>query len=115
MDKRKSPRIAVRSLSVDINDGVGFFQGLVANVSWKGICMTDLSKRVNSDAQRLTVVISGNNENFRMLVRPKWCLYGSVGKTVGAEIVNVPVGWKEMIMNLEPPMLDGEDVAEIIM
>jgi len=102
MEKRKHLRIAMENLSVDIADGVGFFQGMVSDVSRFGICMTDLPKRINGDAEKMTIVVSGRAGHFKMNVRPRWYTRGSARRSVGVEIMDVPWGWNEFVKNFEP-------------
>jgi hypothetical protein len=102
MEKRRYQRIAIENLSVDVADGVGFFQGMVSDISRSGICMTDLSERLNGDVKKMTVVVSGKGANFRMNVRPRWYTHGGVRKIVGVEMINAPVGWAEFVIGVEP-------------
>ena len=92
----------MENLSVDIADGVGFFQGMVSDVSRFGICMTDLPKRINGDAEKMTIVVSGRAGHFKMNVRPRWYTRGSARRSVGVEIMDVPWGWNEFVKNFEP-------------
>jgi hypothetical protein len=107
MEKREHLRMAIENLSVDVADGVGFFQGMVSDISRFGICMADLSKRINGDAKRMTIVVSGKAGHFRMDVRPRWYTHGSSRHYVGAEIITVPIGWTEFVMNFEPALHEG--------
>jgi hypothetical protein len=102
MEKRQHLRIAMESLSVDVADGVGFFQGAVSDVSRFGVCMTDLPKRLNGDATKMTIVISGKSGHFKMNVRPRWYTHGGVRKSVGVEIIDAAPDWREFVMSFEP-------------
>jgi len=104
MEKRRHPRMMIKNFSVDISDGVGFFQGMVFDISRFGVGISELPKRIDGSAKKMTVVISGRGENFKMKVRPKWYTHGGVTKSIGAEIINAPWGWTEFVMDLEPPL-----------
>lgn len=106
MEKRNHPRIAFKNLSVDASDGVGFFQGIISDASRFGVCVTGLPKRLNDKAKKMTVVISGQGENFKMSVRPRWSTNDGAGKSIGAEILTAPWGWTEFIMKFEPKVHD---------
>jgi hypothetical protein len=108
MEKRNHPRIALKNFSVDASDGVGFFQGVISDASRFGLCITDLPKRLNGQAQKMKIIISGPGRNFKMTVRPRWSTDDDGGKSVGAEILNPPWGWTEFIMKFEPQR--SEDV-----
>jgi sRNA-binding regulator protein Hfq len=47
-------------------EGVGFFQGVISEVSRFSICLTDLAKKLNWKAKIMTVVVSGQGKNFKM-------------------------------------------------
>jgi hypothetical protein len=101
MEKRKNLRIPMKNLWVDIADGVGFSQGVVSDVSRFGICMTGMPKRLNGDAERMTVVVSGNVGRFTLNVKTKWHTYGGTRRFVGVEIMDVPGDWIEFVSNSE--------------
>jgi hypothetical protein len=108
MEKRRHLRIAVKNLPVGINDGVGYFQGMVSDVSRFGICMTDLPQQINGDAKRMTIVISAKEGHFKMNIRPRWYTHDSATRSAGVEIITVPLGWTEFVMNLEPELHKDE-------
>ena len=101
MEKRNHLRIPMKNIWVDIADGVEFSQGVVSDVSRFGICMTGMPKRLNGDAEILTVVVSGDAGSFIMNVRPKWHTHGDARRFVGVEIMDVPRDWTEFVMNFE--------------
>ncbi|MDR3629429.1 MAG: PilZ domain-containing protein [Desulfocapsaceae bacterium] len=107
MEKRKCPRVAMKSLCVDVSDGVGFSSGNIANFSRAGFCMTDLTKKMNGQVQIMTVVVSGHRKNFKMHVTPRWSTKGGQTLSVGAQIVNIPMGWIEFVISFEPPLPDN--------
>lgn len=102
MEKRQHLRIAMENLSVDVADGVGFFRGVVSDVSRFGVCMTDLSKRLTGDANKMTIVVSGQGGHFKMKVRPRWYTHGGERKSVGVEIIDVTPDWTEFVIGFEP-------------
>ena len=102
MERRKYQRIAMENLSVDVSDGIGFFPGVVSDVSRFGISIADLPMRLNGDVKKMTVVVSGQGGHFKMNIRPRWSAKDGLRKSVGAEITNAPWGWTEFVMNFEP-------------
>ena len=109
MDKRNHPRIDLNNLFVDASDGVGFFQGVVSDVSRFGVCVSDLPKRLDGRAKKMTIIVNGQGHNFKMNVRPRWSSNNGASKSVGVEILNPPWGWTEFVMGLEPKM-EHDDV-----
>ena len=112
MKKRKHLRMAIESLSIDVADGIGFYRGMVSDVSRLGICMTDLPKRLNGDVKIMTIVISDKEKHFKMQVRPRWYTHGGIRISVGAEIINAPCDWTQFVEDLEP-VLEKNVWAEI--
>jgi hypothetical protein len=112
MGNRVYRRVEVQGFNADISDGKGFFPGVISNVSRFGIRMSDLPKRVDEKANRMTVVVSGRGKNFKMLVRPKWAELEGSRKIVGFEIINTPFEWTDFVMNLEPK--EDRDVWDTI-
>ena len=102
MERRKFQRIETYGISADVSDGTGFFLGTVQDVSRFGLCMSDMPKKLNDNVKKMTVVVSGKGEHFKMSVRPRWSTKNTPKKTVGAEILNAPWGWTEFVMNFEP-------------
>jgi hypothetical protein len=101
MEKRKYQRVTIENLSVDVSDGIGFFPGVISDVSRFGMSMADLSTRLNVDVKKMTVVISGKGGHFKMNVRPRWSIKDGHRKSLGAEISTAPLGWTEFVMNFE--------------
>jgi hypothetical protein len=104
MEKRRHPRIAMDRISVDVADGVGVFQGMVSDISRFGVCLTDLPKRLNGSVKKMTIVVSAKGQHFKMNTRPRWYADDGATKSVGAEILNTPLGWTEFVMDFEPAM-----------
>lgn len=102
MSNRVYKRIDVQGFQADISDGVGFFPGELHNVSRFGLCMTDLPQRIDETAARMTIVINGHGQNFKMLIRPKWSQKMGLRKTVGFEILNTPYEWTDFVLKIEP-------------
>jgi len=99
-------------LQVDVSDGIGFFPGVVSDVSRFGIGISDLPKKLDTAAKKMTIVISGQGEHFKMNVRPKWAVRDGMRKNVGVEISNAPWGWTEFVMGYEP-VVDKDVWGEI--
>ncbi len=106
MEKRRHQRMAVKNLWADVSDGKGFFSGLVTDLSRFGLRMVDLPGKLDNNSQRLSLVVSGHGQNFKMLVRPRWSRKEVNQKCVGVEIINAPWGWTEFVMDFEPAPLD---------
>jgi|GEM_PF-441392 len=102
MEKRRNPRAEIQKVSVDVSDGVGCFPGTVFDISRFGIRIDDLSKRLKWDVKKMTIVVTAQKEHFKMHVRPRWSVQDGLRTSLGAEIMSVPLGWTEFVMNVEP-------------
>ena len=71
MEKRRHQRMAVNNLLVDISDGWRVFSGTVSDVSRFGLKISDILKKLNDRAKRLSLVVSGKGHNFKMKARPR--------------------------------------------
>lgn len=111
MDNRRYQRVDVSGYSADISDGVGFYPGVISDISRAGVGMSDLPKRIDDTTRKMIVVVSGPGVNFKMLIRPKWSVEVGFQKIVGFEILNIPWAWTEFVMRFEEE--PEEDVWEI--
>jgi hypothetical protein len=101
VEKRKYQRIEMDSFSVDVADGLGFYQGMVSDISRLGIRMTDLPKRLRKNAKILTIVVSGKGRHFKMNVMERWSIKDGARKSIGVEIINTPQNWTKFVMEFE--------------
>jgi hypothetical protein len=108
VDNRGYQRVGIDGFYADVSDGVGFFSGMISDISRFGMCMADLPKRLNDKTRKLIVVVSGPGINFKMAVRPKWTVDNGLQKVVGVEILNTPWAWTEFVSRHES---EPEDVA----
>ncbi|MGW8158812.1 MAG: PilZ domain-containing protein [Desulfoprunum sp.] len=105
MEKRRHQRMTINNLWADVSDGKGFYSGMVTDLSRFGLRLTDLPLRCDT-SQRLSIVVSGQGKNFKMLARPCWTKKDNTQKSVGVEIMNASWGWTEFVMSHEPPPVD---------
>ena len=101
MEKRKYMRIGMKTLSVDISDGVGFFSGKVSDASCFGLCLTDLPNHLNEQEKIMTIVVSAREGHFKMNVMAKWSSRENIRKSVGVKIISAPWEWTEFVMKFE--------------
>ena len=110
-DLRKSRRLEVHGLNADISDGIGFFPGIISDISRQGLGLSDLPQRVDDSARKMTIVVTGHGRNFKMLVRPRWSEKEGIRKKIGCEIVTIPWEWTDFVSTFEPK--DDEDIWNI--
>lgn len=96
--KRKSLRIPVDDYVAEIEDVQGTAIGSVNDVSWFGICLKDLTKKIDVTTDKLFVVISGQGKRFRLSVRPRWQKNQGLYQVVGMELLTFPLEWPEFVL-----------------
>jgi hypothetical protein len=97
----------VSNLLADISDGNGFFSGHVSNISRRGMLLHDIPQKLDDQAKKLSLGISGNGGNFKMQSIPKWASGDGLGKKLGIELVNIPHNWTQFVMELEARPVDA--------
>lgn len=102
MDKRRHPRVTLRSMVADISDGKGFFTGTVHDISRFGLALNDIPQKIDSTAEHLMVIVDGHGGHFRLRISPRWVTMAGHQKIIGGQIEQSPLAWTEFVMRLEP-------------
>ena len=108
MDKRRHDRTKVNNLVADISDGVGFFSGTIGDISHYGLLLDDIPNKLNDQAMKLTVIVSANGKNFKMIAIPKWVDENNRSKSMGIEILNPSPKWSDFVKQHEPTEIDDD-------
>jgi hypothetical protein len=101
MERRKQSRIKTNNLSIVVSDGIGPSQGLVSDMSLSGMRINNLPKRLHLKTGHLSVIISQNTKLFRMNAKPRWYLEKDGKISIGVNIKNFPLRWREFIQKYE--------------
>ncbi len=102
MNMRKYPRIAMTGLRVNISDDKGFFKGTVRDISRFGLALDNISVKMNSQADHLTVIIYGRGSHFKLRLNPTWENIAGRQKLVGGRIEQYSLAWTNFVMDFEP-------------
>ncbi len=102
MNKRRHSRLNASGMEVDIADRVGFSTGTIKDISRFGVCITDIPRKLQTQNDSFTAVITGNGRRFRLQLQPKWVEEDGLTTTTGAIITNAPWDWTAMLIELEP-------------
>ncbi|WP_028583334.1 hypothetical protein [Desulfogranum mediterraneum] len=100
-DKRRSSRIAVSPLSVNVTDGCIFCVALLDNISSKGVCLKELPNRLYRDTEILTLFSHDQGQIPLLHVQPRWQSQGSNGKKIGASIINPGAAWESFCASMQ--------------
>lgn len=113
MNKRRHQRMKVVNCFADLSDGVGFFSGTVVDISQTGLLLDDVPKKLNNQSKKLTVIVSTEGKNFKILAIPKWVSENNYSKSMGIEILNAPSAWSDFVRQHEPKELDDNAWATV--
>ncbi|MCP3888885.1 MAG: PilZ domain-containing protein [Desulfobulbaceae bacterium] len=102
MNKRRHERIEVHNVVANLSNGVEFFSGTVSDVSRAGILLDDIPKELRNLEERLTIIVSANDKDYKMMVVPKWISKDYSEKRMGLGILDAPLDWTLFVMNCEP-------------
>ncbi|OKY74961.1 MAG: hypothetical protein BM485_11055 [Desulfobulbaceae bacterium DB1] len=101
IDKRLHPRFRIAGISADASNGIDLCTGLACNISRSGIGLIDIPEKFAQNPGNLSVVISGRQKIFRMVIQPQWHQAIGQRKRLGGKVVSPPVGWPEFIQHYE--------------
>ena len=110
MERRRHDRITMHHLLANLSDGHGFFSATIADVSRFGIRIANVSRKLNSNALFYWIVFATRKQHFKLKVRPAWTKAQPPAQHIGLEIIHVPLGWLEFIMESEGPYSDFADM-----
>ena len=100
MDKRRHQRIEVENLVANLSNGVDSYSGTVSDVSPVGLLVTDISQELNKQGEKLSIIISVKDKDFKMAVVPKWDSGNKSKNKMGLAILDAPLDWAGFMMKL---------------
>jgi hypothetical protein len=107
MNRRRFPRMGITGMVADISDGKGFFTGKVHDISRFGLALDDIPAKINSHAQRLTVIVDGQGGHFKLKISPRWETDAGRQKLIGGRIEQSSLAWTDFVIDFEP---ENDDV-----
>jgi hypothetical protein len=99
--------MGITGMVADISDGKKFFSGMVHNISRFGLALNDIPAKIDSHADRLTVIVDGHGGHFKLKISPKWEIEAGRQKFIGGLIEQNSLAWTDFVMNFEP---ENDDV-----
>jgi len=111
MNKRQYQRVEVANAVADVSDGIGFFSGVVVDVSRTGIRLEDIPQRFNDHATELSIVVSVKDKYFKLQGAPRWSNGNAISKKMGVKILISPPGWKAFVKTFETR---EEDIRAVV-
>jgi hypothetical protein len=100
VDKRRHQRIEVQNLVANLSNGVDSYSGTVSDVSPVGLLVTDTLQELNNQGEKLSIIISAKDKDFKMAVVPKWVSGNKSKNKMGLAILHAPLDWTGFMMTL---------------
>lgn len=101
---RKQDRVKLRGYIADITDGIYEYDAIVEDVSFEGLCLTDMSNKFAVEKKIYTAVIVGgpDADSYKLQVQPRWVRRHGDFIEVGFTVIRSPTKWKRFIRELIP-------------
>jgi hypothetical protein len=97
MERRREQRIFSQGLSAEISDGIGYYKGVVSNISMNGLKIEDLPPRIDGKSPWYIVVVRDKETSFRILLKPVWSALQETNRLVGGIIVDPSWNWANFV------------------
>jgi hypothetical protein len=98
---RKFTRHKFNNASVDISDGIGFYPGIIQDISRFGMHVIDVSNKLDTSQNKYTVVVNIGRNNFKLSARPKWVKEEGSSIQIGLQIDPTSLEWTKFLIELE--------------
>ncbi|BHH83513.1 PilZ domain-containing protein [Desulforhopalus sp. 52FAK] len=102
MNRRISQRIEVQNVVANLSNAKDSFAATVNDVSRDGILLSDIPISIQDKSEQLSIVVSANNTDYKMVVIPKWINEINSQKRMGLEIIDAPLDWVLFVMDYHP-------------
>lgn len=103
-DKRQHARVQLKGYIADVADGHLVYAGTVADVSLRGLRLTELPERFCTEGKKYTIIVSGEMDpvSFKLKVYSRWRRRNGITMDVGFSILEAPVGWRKFVQKISP-------------
>lgn len=106
IEKRRQTRVQVECPKAVVALQMKCCKTHVSNISSKGICLSNVPRKVIKEANtKFRVIFRSREREYKMLVQPKWSKFGDNGYKIGAEILSIPAGWESFVNEFCQPSL----------
>ncbi len=103
-DKRNFERVDIHGFIADIADGSFVFDGTLEDISIDGFRINNVPQKLQLKAKKYNVVVSGHQENFKIVVVPRWVKKNRDNgyQEVGFKILNPSWNWIGFVKEIIP-------------
>ena len=106
MERRRYQRIFPQGISAEISDGIGFYKGVVSNVSMNGLMIEDLPPHIDGKASWYVIVVEEKELALKIFFKPKWSVSKETNRLVGGMVVDPSWEWAEFVHALYAKTID---------
>lgn len=95
-NKREYPRERIGGVIAQLSDGIQCCRGSITDISQAGVCLVSPKGKLDKNADRLGVLLTGAGESFHMLVKPRWNRDQGEVFSIGASIEETLGNWDSL-------------------
>ncbi len=111
MERRREQRIISQGLLAEISDGIGYYKGVVSNLSVNGLMIEDLPSRIDGEAPWYIVVVRHKEIFFRILLKPIWSALQETNRLIGGIIVDPSWDWANFVHTMSATAEDRSSIS----
>ncbi len=100
-NQRRYLRTCFSGMDVYIVDQIGLCCGALENMSCFGMCISGVTRALETIDGRFDAVVFGRGYNFKLQLQQKWSVEEDHLTTMGIAIEDVPWGWAELNLRQE--------------
>ena len=103
LEKRNSHRIRLDEGHVYIDEESDCCKADVSNISMTGICLKNVPETMDLKYNPLTVLFRAPEQDYTFNAKPIWKKLTDKGYMIGAEILQAPSGWENLLKGFKQP------------
>lgn len=100
-NKREYPRAKIGGIIAQVSDGIQCCRGSIADISQSGVRLVSPKGKLDHNADRLGILLTGAGESFHLLVKPRWNKDHGGEFSIGASIEETLGSWESLSANHE--------------
>ncbi len=95
-DRRQYQRIRLDGGKACVDEYKGCCKAFVANISEQGICLKNIPRKMFLESGSFRLVFRTPQKDYFLMAKPRWKKMNGNRYMIGAELIKVPAGWKEL-------------------
>jgi hypothetical protein len=95
-EQRQNQRVKFDCGKAFVDEDETCCKAFVANISERGVCLKNIPRKMYMKSNSFRVVLRTQKKDYSLTAIPKWKKMIGNGYMVGAELIQVPEGWREL-------------------